>query len=563
MGVAATVFLLGICWGLPSRAVDAFLFGNRPPWTGEQIQQLAGDRAAAGQLGADVDVNPLSRAGAQPVVVNDTDARRAEIVRRYRLFTYQPDEMITMMSLASMSPATRDFDPKLYQYGGLWIYPVGGLLKAGSIAHLIQLSPSKAYYLDHPEAFARFYLVARGYVVAWALVGVWAMWWIARRMTGGNWLIATAAAICYALMPAVVNMAHEAKPHLPGTVLMLLAVITATRYVETGRTRWWIITGMLCGAAFGMVLSALLGFVIIPAMTLVRRQSWQRRTLVTIGGVACGFATYFVTNPYVLIHLMGVNREVLTSNLQNSTAMYQAPPSAVGLLNALGLIFDGATPVLAVLGVSTLAMPVPRRGAVAKLLAAAAVLVAGQFVSLATDKPAEYARFALLPDVALCIAADTGVGQLVRGRVTRPLALGALCAVTALWGASYVWHFIRDCGPHSTRMIAADRLREREATTRPGRTLTVIAEPAPYCMPPVNLFDWRIVLSPRDREGRAATDADVALRTVDRVSWPVRRRTMLPDGRAREVWFQPRLLPTPISWAYKPLEVTEHRSADK
>src|SRR6476469_5048566 len=152
MAVAGVVFLLGIRWGLPSREVDPFLFGERAPWTGEEIQRLAGDRSAGGQLGADVDVNPLSR-GAQPVAINDTDARRAEIVRRYRLFTYQPDEMITMMSLGSMSPATRDFDPKLYQYGGLWIYPIGALLKACSISHLIQLSPSKAYYLDHPEAF--------------------------------------------------------------------------------------------------------------------------------------------------------------------------------------------------------------------------------------------------------------------------------------------------------------------------------------------------------------------------------------------------------------------------
>ena len=32
-----------------------------------------------------------------------------------------------------------------------------------------------AFYLDHPDAFARFYVAARLYTVAWALVGVWAV----------------------------------------------------------------------------------------------------------------------------------------------------------------------------------------------------------------------------------------------------------------------------------------------------------------------------------------------------------------------------------------------------
>ena len=59
------------------------------------------------------------------IELNDTDEKRAQLVRRYRLYSDQPDEMITLMSLAQMHPGKLDFDPRLYQYGGLWIYPVG------------------------------------------------------------------------------------------------------------------------------------------------------------------------------------------------------------------------------------------------------------------------------------------------------------------------------------------------------------------------------------------------------------------------------------------------------
>ena len=29
----------------------------------------------------------------------------------------------------------------------------------------------QTYYLDHPEAFAKFYVIARLYAVAWAIIG--------------------------------------------------------------------------------------------------------------------------------------------------------------------------------------------------------------------------------------------------------------------------------------------------------------------------------------------------------------------------------------------------------
>src|SRR5690349_5350091 len=133
---AGAWFLAGITWGLPSRRADAYLFGDpSKAWSGKQIIELAGGWEENANRGADVDVNPIA-ARERPVVLNATDAQRAEIVRRYRLFTYQPDEMITFRALGQMRPAERQLDPRLYQYGGLWIYPVGGLLKVASLLKL-------------------------------------------------------------------------------------------------------------------------------------------------------------------------------------------------------------------------------------------------------------------------------------------------------------------------------------------------------------------------------------------------------------------------------------------
>jgi len=57
------------------------------------------------------------------------------IVRRFLLYTHHPDEQLTIMAIARMSPHKLDFNPHFFQYGATFLYPVAGLFK---IASLIQ-----------------------------------------------------------------------------------------------------------------------------------------------------------------------------------------------------------------------------------------------------------------------------------------------------------------------------------------------------------------------------------------------------------------------------------------
>jgi hypothetical protein len=497
--VAATVFGLGLSWGLPTRAVDPYLFGDRRVWTGRQIADLA--PADTGDRGADVDANPILNRDAT-VALNDTDRQRAEIVRRYRLFSNQPDEMITFKSLSRIRE--HHGDPRLYQYGGLWIYPVGMMLRAASIVGLVDVRADQAYYLDHPEAFGRFYLVARVYSALWGLVAVWAVFWIVRRLDGGL-ILPAAGAICFACMPVVVNAAHEAKPHLAGLALTLLAVIAAAKYVETGRARWGLIAGALCGAAFSMVLSMLLSFAVIAVMVILRRQRTEERLTMLAQATAIGLVTYALFNPFVVINL-AVHRDLLRSNLGNSTAMYAM--SLGGVRNAIALIAEGASPIVMVAGLVggvTLAYLGQRRRAVGEvvgslgrgdvgwLLAGPAVVIALQFLLLASQKPAEYARFALVPDAFLLVAAFAAIGRIrtTRARITLAVALPVL---TFAFGLMYVIAFVRDCSAHPSRLLAAERIRS--LLDQGVATIGVIAEPAPYDLPPVDLFRGWLLFAP-------------------------------------------------------------------
>ena len=98
LGVICLAFLgismVGIGWGLPSRSIDPLLFGEEEPWAGEKIHRLSGAGAKfSPERGADVDPDPLQRLSPEPVPLTETDEQLARIYLRYRLFTYQPDEM--------------------------------------------------------------------------------------------------------------------------------------------------------------------------------------------------------------------------------------------------------------------------------------------------------------------------------------------------------------------------------------------------------------------------------------------------------------------------------------
>ena len=209
-----------------------------------------------------------------------------------------------------------------------------------------------------------------------------------------------------------------------------------------------------------------------------------------------GVDVYFVTNPYVLLHLVGRD-EVLRSNLGNSTAMYSVGGSAGALVNAALLVREGASTLLAVGGViGAIALgwravrvrkdrspaAVTRR-ATGLLLAAPALLVLAQFVALAAGKPGEYGRFALLPCVFLMIEAVEAIATLddwfvaAPGGRYRPGPVLFACVLlsTLIGGGAYLGRFLADTTDHSTRLRAAAILAEMPQSV----PIAVEAEPAP------------------------------------------------------------------------------------
>lgn len=543
----AVLSIIGITWGLPSRSIDKYLFGGDEPWSGEKIYRLAeGAKKFDARRGADVDVDPLAdgAAGGVPILLTETDEDVARIYLRYRLYTHQPDEMITMMALAGMKPRQLQLDPRLYQYGGLFIYPVGGLIGACGLVGLIDVRSDVPYYLDNPDEFGKFYVVARAYSAMWGMIGVLVVFAIARRLTASV-VPGLLAALLFTLMPVVVCMAHEGKPHLPGAVLMLMAVYFSMRWLAAlsapppepplgmresldadgeGSTRsargsavlgkrrdWWLMC-VCCGAAFGMVLSSGPIFVLIPlTVWLGARQARPQQTaslwsllMRTTIGVTVAVGVYLITNPYIVINAI-TNREVLTSNFGNSLAMYQIDRVGEGLWRVLELTIEGVTLPVVVLGLIALVVVSVRGFAHARsngtdqssvgqrslfvamlpLVVPAAVFFL-QFVLIGAGKPAEYGRFGVFTNTALAIGAACLLAR--PWTKLRAVVNWVPAVLVVMWmagcGAAYLRNFIVDVQDEASLEVV-DEFLDKQLGSADVR-FAVLADPAPYNFPPIS-----------------------------------------------------------------------------
>ena len=319
------------------------------------------------------------------------------------------------------------------------------------------------------------------------LVGVITVWALVRRLVGG-WVYPFAAAACFIVMPVVMNMAHEAKPHLPGAVLMLLAVLAGSRYVETGSRRWWMTTGALCGAAVGMVLSKRADFLDPPrdgaaaARPLARadrdhhlRRMHRRGRLPSLKPVHPDQSIHQPRSASLEFWKFqrdvscAINRHRHRQRVKTHRGWHE---SAAG---DLWRRRRGTARICAAKNRDATDPDEVRRRATGILLAIPALWVLGQCIVFATGKPAEFGRFAILPDTFLLIEAIVAIATFVRQPKLAAAFVAILWLTTALPGALYLRGFVHDAQVPTSRLALAEALSEVNASSR--RTIDVPAEP--------------------------------------------------------------------------------------
>ncbi|MBN2446607.1 MAG: glycosyltransferase family 39 protein [Phycisphaerae bacterium] len=545
-----------IRWGLPTSRYDDLLFGGEPPWDAARYNS---DAALAElrnrQAGADTDLNP--RQLDAPTDITATDAERAEILRRYRLYSHQPDEMITFRALQRMNPRSGDFDPKLYQYGGGYIYLIAAALVAAYLAHLVHVTGDVTYYLNSPEAFAQFYLVARAVSLLFGAVMLCTVYRLGRRVGGRHtgWIAAILTAAC----PVFLANAVEAKPHLPSATLLLLAALFALRYYDHRRLRDAVLLGLCSGYAVGLVLTGAVAAVLWPLLLLAfhtqpnsDKARKRQYTQLAIAAIIAA-AVYAITNPYVILGLIGGGGS-LTSNISNSTSMYRVGNLGGGLMTVADLLVEAAGAGVALIGMVGFVLLLRRDWWRTLMAAGAGIALLAICVAIGAGKPAEYARFLVFPATLLALASAGIIGTLQRRLPLLALTVG-LATLLLCRTPAYVRALATDAGGATeSRACAASYLEELIPTSEP---IALVQEPGPYATPPIDFAHRMIILLPSQPTAQPIDPATLPQWLVVTADDAHRAEAQLPPGQYELVKrFGPSgLWSSRITWANKPVFV--------
>ncbi len=551
------VMTLLLLWGLPSSATDALLFGADLPWP---ASRYAAEPALAelqeSERGADVDRNPLDATG-RIVNLTATEAQRAEILLRYRLYTRQPDEHITFRALSAMSPDALDFDPQLYQYGGGWIYLVGAALAGADQLRLVSLDAGLGAFLETPELFARYYVIARLVTLAFGALLLVAVFQLGRLSLGrsAGWLALT----LLALSPVFISGVLEAKPHVPTACLLAWATVAAWHFLDHDQPLHVVILGLCVGYAAALTPLGGIGFVLLGlvAYYALRGPTPPRRRLrLRWLGLSAGLAlaVYAITNPYVIAHLV-TGSGALTSNITNTTEMYSISRFGRGMIRILEIAITAAGPLPLLLALLGVGASITRMGKLVAIVAVPALLLTLGLSLVAASKPAEFARFLVFPAAIVALGAAVFIRYLWRKNAWLGGVLLLLTILTTPTHA-YLRSFLLDAGVTTeARYRAGAWLTARVPMTTP---IAVIQEPAPYAIPPLDFADRTVLLLPTDRPlpdplpQWLVVTADTADAIPD-TPWRDRYaivQTFGTDGP-----------PSPITWANKPVFILELKSA--
>jgi hypothetical protein len=469
MLVFATSGYLGSDWGLPGP---------------ERIKLFDPDGRMSRQL---ADIRQLSQADLQfkrahgsiialPADLKNREETLARIYRRFLLYTHHPDEGRILLAFAHMSPSRGDFNPRTFQYGGLFFYPLGTWYWILSKLGLCSLHGSLDRYLERPEEMGRLFQCGRIFVALFGTLTIPILWKLGCLLWGSKEGLLLAA--LWTLHPLAVNWSHEIKPYLPATVFVTLCIHYTLRYQKETRRRFLTLAALSgsLGVSTAPIVFPVMMFPLLAVAQTEKRFETKLRMAMLAGSLS--LAAFLICNPYLLPFLKTWWNE---SRIHAEVTM--APTLDLYPYFLTSVLPQGVFPFL--LPVALAGMWQVARGryrwtllAPAWMLAVLYILFTGGLIHFSNN-----VRFILPFLPLLLIFCVEGFGVLKRTLPRIHLPLTAACLLLML-GTSWTLlnRFRTDQGTTSTRLQASRWIQEHYGN-RP--ILTVPASAAPWDFPPL------------------------------------------------------------------------------
>jgi len=290
--------------------------------TAEELRELSGPMREAR--------DEVYRAYKTPgTIFDDTFVRRTEETVRVRLsgrdtevpktlldslrsYFLQPgyaDDAVILRALSNIDPRRLEFDPRYYQYGGLYLYGAGAAIQTGGTLGLYRIRRDVAHYFAHPDELGRLYAMPRVLGTLFSLLGAAVLFLIGVRFCGSA-RTGLIAAFFLAFSPVVTALNHTMKPHTFILPFVLLSVYFALRTLADPRLRNYLWSGAFAGLGAGAIFFG--GFSFFTLLSAHAGREWKARGLWCFAdrrlaaAAAAAAACLFLVSPYQFLSIGSV-----------------------------------------------------------------------------------------------------------------------------------------------------------------------------------------------------------------------------------------------------------------
>lgn len=496
--VISILLLSGIKWGVPADNLKRLYFTDEQDIKRhtETLEQYSLKEAWKG-FGVYLSLHP------------EEEDRKLERSNYNPIRSYHPDEYFVIKSLSAMEPGKFNFNPRQFAVGGVYLYPVGGLIFLLSRLRLITLVSDINYYFYHPEEMAKFYIAGRAVTVLYGAGIILLAYLLLAKFTSRKWQ-SLAGALLLLFTPLMLLNSLYMYVDIPGLFWIMACLYATVLFMERFSFRRVFLAGIFAGLACGTKITFLVSFFIpFLGMFLLRQDLRKiiRGICLAFGGF---FIAFFVTNPYFLLTFpaplieLGQHTERVFSGAFYMKSLFYGLGIPLFLFCLTGII-----------NASILMKKQNTYQRKATVLFMSWVLFFFLFISLFSKNFARYILPAVPPLVILGSIGWFGLYERLRPGYKKFLSAGFIFIAvwTFVYGMSYKMFFLRE----NIRTEAGVWIKENIPA---GSSIGVTEVPWQFQMPPFDYYRYDVVVTGYDFDRAEETKPDYFILSSYQASIP-------------------------------------------
>jgi len=476
--------LYGINWGVQSKKISYLVFGNNrllekliPVMleTHEEIREMQiyyGAPYTFDYRGDEI----------KTVEINGEKQINKEIInscRSYLTRSSGADEQAVIVALSKMNPQKFNFDPHFYEYGGIYLYPMGLFFYVLSKIKLITLTSDMSFYFLNPDEIGKLYTSGRVFGAIGALLSIVVFYFLCRELFIDKKLVYFLT-LFYGTAPGFVLWSHYLKPFSYGMLWFLLALWAVVKFYKSNREKYLYLSALFAGLSFGTLLTY--GYiylaVFLSILFSVKDYKWKLKNLFLT--LIIFLTTFFITNPYVLLSRKEFIQELAyLRNYWHRDISIEAMKVFVFDTMRYGL----ATPLWFILLTGFIGSLVYKPEKI-NWLFAFLFLPAFFYFAFTTAHWVHYSIF-LYP--ILIISAGLSISRVGQKKMII-LLLSGIVIYTFLYTSSYV----KILGERNIRMEAGEWINENIPS---GSKVGLLEAPSPWRTPPFRFLEYELIIS--------------------------------------------------------------------